>query len=296
LSAATGARVFANRYAARTTRGGDIPPVERIPYFPEAAQSLLAGFERLVLVESRPPVSFFDYPGVRSTLAPEGCIFDVLASESQDGPVALEWLAEELDAPRAGSAATLPRPGLPGGESLTAAAIGRAVGTLLPEGAIVSDEMVSSSEPIWPHLAASATYDHLPVTGGAIGQGLPVALGAALACPGRKLVAIEADGSGMYTPQSLWTMARERLDVTIVILANRRYRILDIEMQRTGAGAVGPRAGEMIDLTNPAPDWIKLSQGFGVEAVRAETVKDFIREFAAAMRERGPKLIEAVMQ
>jgi acetolactate synthase-1/2/3 large subunit len=133
------------------------------------------------------------------------------------------------------------------------------------------------------------------VTGGSIGQGLPVALGAALACPGRKVVAIEADGSAMYTPQSLWTMARERLDITIVILANRRYRILEIEMQRTGAGAVGPRADRMIDLSHPAPDWIELAEGFGVEAVRAATADEFIRDFAAAMREPGPRLIEAVL-
>jgi acetolactate synthase I/II/III large subunit len=296
LRAATGVSVFADRYAARTSRGGDIPAVERLPYFPEPAQALLAPFERLVLVEARPPVSFFGYPGLRSSLAPDGCTFGVLASEDQDGALALEWLAQELGAPPLGSAASrAPRPVLPAGEPLTAGAIGRTVGVLLPEGAIVSDESVSSSEQIWPHLAAAASHDHLPVTGGAIGQGMPVALGAALACPGRKVVALEADGSAMYTLQSLWTMARERLDVTVVILANRRYRILDIEMRRTGAGEVGPRAGEMIDLTHPEPDWIRLAEGLGVQAARAATADEFIREFGAAMREPGPRLIEAVL-
>ena len=295
LRAATGARVLAHRYAARTTRGAGVPSVERIPYFPEAAQALLAGFERLILVEARPPVSFFGYPGVRSTLAPENCVFDVLASDSQDGAGALEWLADELGAPPAESASeNSPRPELPSGEPLTAGAIGRAVAALLPEGAIVSDESVSSSEAIWPHLAGAAMHDHLPVTGGSIGQGLPVALGAALACPFRKVVALEADGSAMYSLQALWTMARERLDVTVVILANRRYRILDIEMQRTGAGAVGPRAEEMIDLTDPEPNWVKLAQGLGLDAVRAATANEFIREFGAAIEVRGPRLIEAM--
>jgi acetolactate synthase-1/2/3 large subunit len=295
LRAATGARVLAHRYAARTARGAGVPSVERIPYFPEAAQALLAGFERLILVEARPPVSFFGYPGVRSTLAPENCVFDVLASDSQDGAGALEWLADELGAPQAESASeNSPRPELPGGEPLTAGAIGRAVAALLPEGAIVSDESVSSSEAIWPHLAGAAMHDHLPVTGGSIGQGLPVALGAALACPFRKVVALEADGSAMYSLQALWTMARERLDVTVVILANRRYRILDIEMQRTGAGAVGPRAEEMIDLTDPEPNWVKLAQGLGLDAVRAATANEFIREFGAAIEVRGPRLIEAM--
>jgi acetolactate synthase-1/2/3 large subunit len=297
LRAATGVRLFADRYAARTTRGCGIPAVERLPYFPEPAQALLAGFERLVMVEARPPVSFFGYPGLRSALTPEGCAFDVLASEGQDGAAALEWLAKEMGAPRAVTAATtLQRPVLPVGEPLTAARVGRAVGALLPEGAIVSDESVSSNEQIWPHLAAACRHDYLPVTGGSIGQGMPVALGAALACPGRKVVTLEADGSAMYTLQSLWTMARERLDVTIVILANRRYRILEIEMRRTGAGAVGPRAAEMIDLTHPEPDWIKLSEGLGVQAVRTTTADDFIREFGAAMREPGPRLIEAVLE
>jgi acetolactate synthase I/II/III large subunit len=295
LRAASGVRVFGDRHAARMTRGWGVPAFERVPYFPEQAQALLAEFERLILVEAKPPVSFFGYPGVRSLLAPPGCALDALAAEDEDGTGALEWLAEEIGATaksavRDSLCATLPK-----SEPLTPAAIARTVAALAPEGTIFSDESVSASGEMWPHLAGAARHDHLPVTGGSIGQGLPVALGAAIASPDRKVVALEADGSGMYTLQSLWTMARERSDVTIVILANRRYRILDIEMRRTGAGAVGPRAGEMIDLTNPAPDWIRLAEGFGVEAARAETADEFIREFTAAMHEHGPRLIEAAL-
>lgn len=178
---------------------------------------------------------------------------------------------------------------------MTAAAIGRTVAALSPEGSIFSDETVSCNEQIWPHLAGAAPHDHLPVTGGSIGQGLPVALGAAVACPNRKVIVLEADGSAMYTMQSLWTMARERLDVTVVVLANRRYRILDIEMKRTGAGAVGPQADRMLDLTDPAPDWIKISEGLGVHAARASTADEFIYEFQAAMRETSPRVIEALI-
>ena len=294
LRAATGVRIFANRNGARLARGGDVPAVERIPYFPEYAQALLAPMQRLILVEARPPVSFFGYPGLRGALAPPDCACDVLASENQDGAGALEWLAEELDAPEGATARAVP-PDLPTGGELTAAVIGRIASALTPEGTIFSDESVSSNEALWLNLAGAARHDYLPVTGGAIGQGLPVAVGAALACPQRKVVALEADGSGLYTTQSLWTMAREKLDVTVVILANRRYRILDIEMARTGAGKVGPRAGEMIDLTRPAPDWIKLAQGFGVQAARAASADEFVREFSAAMREPGPRLIEAVL-
>jgi acetolactate synthase-1/2/3 large subunit len=169
------------------------------------------------------------------------------------------------------------------------------VGALLPEGAIISDEMVSSGEQVWPHLAGAPRHDHLPVTGGSIGQGLPVALGAALACPDRKVIALEADGSAMYTLQALWTMARERADVLTVIFANQRYRILDVEMRRTGAGDVGPRADEMIDIGRPTPDWVKLAEGLGVPAARAATADEFIARFRDALAERGPRLIEAVL-
>ncbi len=295
LGAATGVKIFANRNAGRMARGGDIPSATRIPYFPEAAQSLLAEFGRLILVESKPPVSFFGYPGLRSTLAPPGCIFHVLASLEQDGAAALEWLADEISAPPSVEIAVPARPALPAGEPLTASAIGRALAALVPEGVIFSDETVSCNEQIWPHLASAPAHDHLPVTGGSIGQGLPVALGAALACPGRKVVALEADGSAMYTLQSLWTMARERLDVTIVILANRRYRILDVEMGRTKSGNVGPRADQMLDLTNPTLNWVKLAEGLGVQASQAASADEFIKEFRDAMQTRGPKLIEALI-
>src|SRR6185312_12331462 len=275
IAAATGVSVYANRNSGRMARGLGIPPAARVPYFPEAAQSLLGNLAHLILVESKPPISFFGYPGLRSTLAPPDCVIEILAPEGEDGLTALEALAEELSAPRDINLSLPERPALPASEALTTDAIGRAVGALTPEHAIFSDESVSSNERIWPHLAAAPAHDYLPVTGGSIGQGLPVALGAAVACPGRKVIALEADGSAMYTIQALWTMAREKLDVTTVILANRRYRILDIEMKRTGSGPVGPRADRMLALSAPSPDWVRLSEGLGVRAARAATADEF---------------------
>jgi acetolactate synthase-1/2/3 large subunit len=240
-------------------------------------------------------VSFFGYAGVASTLAPPECAFHNLATPAEDGTAALAALADELGAHAAPPADEPAAPSLPHGEPLTADAVGRTVAALLPEGAILSDESVSSNEALWPHLRYAARHDYLPVTGGSIGQGLPVAAGAALACPDRKVIAIEADGSGMYTLQALWTMARERLDVVTVILANRRYRILEVEMRRTGAGAPGPLASCMIDIGNPQLDWVALANGQGVEASRAHTAGEFITQFRDAMNTRGPRLIEAVM-
>ncbi|MDP2997878.1 MAG: acetolactate synthase large subunit [Bryobacterales bacterium] len=286
------APVFANRYAPRIERGADLFAPVRLPYFPEPAQQALAGLKHLVLVETPPPVSFFGYPGQRSCPAPEDCRFHVLATESEDGTAALEMLAGPAPIARP----RIARPALPTGAPLTATTVGIAIGALLPEGVILSDEMVSSGEPVWAHLAGAPRHDHLPVTGGSIGQGLPVALGAALACPDRKVIALEADGSGMYTLQALWSMARERADVVAVIFANRRYRILDVEMRRTGATEIGPRANDMMDLRRPDLEWVKLAQGLGVAASRATTADEFIARFRDALSERGPRLIEAVIE
>ena len=296
LAAATGARVFAGRYLARMEAGGGRYSPPRLPYFPEPAEAALAGLQHLILVESPPPISFFGYPNRRSYLAPDDCTVHVLAALEEDGAAALQQLVDECGASAAlPPSIAAPAPALPQDGPLTLEAIGRAIAVLMPAGSIISDEAVSSGEPILRLLPQAAACDHLPVTGGSIGQGLPVAVGAAVACPGRKVIALEADGSGMYSLQALWTMARERLDVTTVIFANRRYRILDIEMQRTGAGAIGPAANDMLDLRRPDLDWVKLSEGQGVDAARATTAAEFVALFRRAMERSGPFLIEAVV-
>ena len=214
---------------------------------------MLAGLKHLVLVETDAPVSFFGYPGRRSELAPKDCVMHVLATPQEDGAEALAALAQEFGAQRFEPASRLENWASPQG-ALTALKLGQILATLLPENAIISDEAVSSGSEIEQHLRHASAHDVLSVSGGAIGQGLPAAVGAALACPDRKVVALEADGSAMYTPQSLWTMAREQLDVTVVLLANRRYRILEIELTRTGCGSVGPQADALMDLHRPS--WI----------------------------------------
>lgn len=295
VAAATGVRILISRDSARMERGAGMFAPPRLAYFPEHAEPMLAGLRHLILVESKPPVSFFGYPTSRSFLAPPDCMVHVLAGIGSDGTGALEALADECRADRAaGAPQPVERRRTPSGP-LTLEAIGSVVAEALPEGAVVSDEMVSSGEVVGRHLLAAAPHDHLPVTGGSIGQGLPVALGAAMACPDRKVVALEADGSAMYTLQSLWTMARENLDVVTVVFANRRYRILDVEMKRTGANGVGPAANAMIDIGRPDLDWVKLSEGHGVEAARARTAGEFADQFGSAMKRRGPVLIEAVI-
>ena len=298
IAAATGAAVFIDRSAPRVARGRGRFQPPLVPYFPEPAAAMLAEVRNLILLEAQPPVSFFGYPETPSFLLPANSSVFLLAERAEDGTAALEALAEECRA----AATALPAPPLVPpphrphhGASLTADDIGSILAARLPEGAIVSDEMVSAAAAVLQHLACAAPHDRLPVTGGSIGQGLPVAVGAACACPGRKVVALEADGSGMYTLQSLWTMARENLDIVSVIFANRRYRILEIEMRRTGAAGFGKLAENMIDIGRPDLDWVRLSEGMGVAATRAATAADFDAQFRSAVEARGPRLIEAVL-
>jgi acetolactate synthase-1/2/3 large subunit len=289
--AAAGCRVFADRNCSRVEsgRGRFQPP--RILYFPGPAQAQLAGLKDLVLVEAKAPVSFFGYPGEASYLAPEGCQVHTLAGIDEDGLAALAALA----LPEAGfadpDAAVLPA----GDGPLTLEMMGVVIAALLPEGAIVSDEMVSSGPPVLEQLRRARRFDYLPVTGGSIGQGMPVGVGAAVACPGRKVVVLEGDGSAMYTPQALWTMAREGLDVVTVVFNNRRYRILDIEMRRTGASGFGERSNAMVDIRGPELDFVQLAGSMGVRATKAVSIQQFVESFGRAMAEPGPYLIEALL-
>ncbi len=296
LSAATGVRVFADRSTPRLASGRGCFRVEKVPYFPEDASAALGSLTHLILVEAPTPVSFFGYPNTPSSPVPETCAVSVLATPEQDGAAALEAVVEECGAQKARPPAMDDEPlALPLDSPLTADAIGRTLAVLLPEWAIISDETISSSAAILPYLMRAASHDQLPLTGGAIGQGLPVAVGAAIACPERKVIALEADGSAMYSLQALWTMARESLDIVTVILANRRYRILDVEMRRTGASRIGARANDMLDLGRPDLDFVSLARGMGVPATRAATAQEFTRQFRTAVSERGPRLIEAVL-
>jgi acetolactate synthase-1/2/3 large subunit len=277
-------------------RGAGRPVVERIAYLGELAALQLAGLRHLVIADAKSPVTFFGYPGKPSDLVPEGCEVHVLAGPADDAAGAVEALADAVGA-RPGDAPGVPatRPALPPPGPLTVEAVCAAVGALLPEGAVVSDEAVTSGVQTYLACAGAPPHDWLSVTGGAIGQGLPVAVGAAVACPDRKVVALEADGSGLYTLQAWWTMAREGLDVTTVLFNNRSYAILNMELDRVGATAGGPRAKSMLDLGRPDLDFAAIARGFGVPATTATTAEDFVDQLRAALATEGPTVVEAVV-
>jgi acetolactate synthase-1/2/3 large subunit len=293
--AAAGVRVLSDGFIGRLPRGAGRFSPDRMMYFGEMALNDLAGVDLMVMVETTRPVAFFAYPDKPSVLVPEGCETYALASREQDGATALAALADALGAPKEPVRQPLKRPDANPTGALTPAAVGVSIARHLPEGAIVSDDSVTAGQPIINATRTGRPHDWLGLTGGAIGQGIPVAVGAAVAAPGRKVVSLNGDGAAMYTQQGLWTLAREGLDVTVVIFANHAYRILGIELGRTGAGAPGPAASKLLGLGDPAIDWVSLAKGLGVPGARCETAEAFDAAFARAMAEPGPRLIEAVI-
>jgi acetolactate synthase-1/2/3 large subunit len=295
LCASTGTRLLAETFPARLERGAGRPPVDRLAYLAEFTAMQLDGVRHLVLVDAASPVSFFAYPGRASDLVPEGCTVHTVAGPADDVVAAVDALFELVGA-RTGAAtrSAAATPGPPAG-ALDAAGVCQALGVLLPEGAIVSDEGNTSGLFAPGATAGSPPHDWLCLTGGAIGQGLPVAVGAAVAAPGRRVVALESDGSALYTLQSWWTMAREGLDVTTILLNNHSYAVLNMELDRVGVGAPGPRARDMLDLGRPSIDFVHLARGMGLHAERADSAEQFSDELARALATPGPSLVEAVI-
>ncbi|MGY3622718.1 acetolactate synthase large subunit [Bradyrhizobium sp. USDA 10063] len=296
ICARTGARLFAQGVNGRIERGRGRAPIEKISFAWEQGRAALAGIDMIVLIGAKEPVTFFGYPTQSGRLAPEGCSVVELGGLGHDLKGILAHLAEAVG-PR--SAAGLQTSHLAAAEvslqadaPLTAEMINSVVAAKLPENAIVCDEAITSAG--FYELSYNApVHDYLQITGGAIGIGMPMAAGAAIACPGRKVVSLQADGSGLYTLQGLWTQAREKLDIVTIIFANRGYAILHGEMRKVGVASPGQNARRMLDIEDPEIDWVKLAGGMGVAAERVTTVQRFAEVFDAALRQRGPFVIEA---
>jgi acetolactate synthase I/II/III large subunit len=294
VASAGHARLLGETFVARLERGAGVPPLERLAYLTEFAAAQLAGTRHLILAGARSPVSFFAYPGRPSTPLPDGCQVHGLAGAGEDVAGALAALADIVAPDVKPALQQSGQPGLPDGD-LTAESAAAVVGALLPEGAIVCDEANTSGLWLPAATAGAPPHDWLALTGGAIGQGLPLATGAALACPGRCVLALEADGSAMYTISALWTHAREQLDITTVIFSNRRYAILGMELDRVGATAGGAAARSLFDLSGPEIDFAALASGMGMPASRATTAGELADQLRRALAEPGPHLIEAVL-
>ena len=300
VAAATGCLVFAETFPARMERGGGLPAPLPVPYFPEEATAALARAAALVLAGAPAPVAFFGYPGQPSELAPPGVPVVSLAQVGEDAVDALERLAGDLAATGENEERTSPRaarqPAPPPTDGrLTPETVGQVIAANQPEGAIVVDEGITVSRFYVPASMRAARHTYLALTGGAIGYGPPCATGAAVACPDRPVLALQADGSAMYTVQALWTQAREGLDVTTLICANRGYDILVEELRRAGVERPRPHAQSLTALDEPALDWPALARGLGVPARIAHTGQELASALAEALAEPGPHLIEMVL-
>jgi acetolactate synthase-1/2/3 large subunit len=295
IAAATAAELIAPTQIPRIERGAGRVNIDRIPYVIEPALKRLEHIRTLVMVNAIAPVAFFAYPGKPSTLTPTDCNLFTLATPAEDGLDAVRRLADRVGAKDAAvRRETLKHQGVPTGE-FTLSGIAAVIADCLPENGIVVDESVTSGRGLIAATRSSAPHDWITNTGGSIGFAMPVAIGAAVACPGRKVLCLEGDGSGMYTNQALWTMAREGLDITTVIFANRTYEILKGEYQNVRAGQLGHRALSMLEIGNPALDWVALAKAQGVDAARTRNLDEFARELRQALKVAGPKLIEVAL-
>jgi acetolactate synthase-1/2/3 large subunit len=295
IARVTGCKLLCESFPARLERGAGLPVVTRLPYFPEQGIALLAPFRALVLAGAKVPVSFFGYPGVPSYLISPEQQAATLATPEEDVPAALEALAEALSASAdAGEFAPAARPSRPQGP-LTLESFAQAVAAAQPEGAIIMDEGNTSSARYGSVSSGAPRHAYLTQPGGAIGLGLPCATGAALACPDRPVILLQADGSAMYTLQSLWTQAREGLRVTTLICNNRSYRVLGVELARAGMKDLSASARSLISLANPALDWVQLAGGMGVPGVKVETAEALTEELERALADPGPHLIEVML-
>ncbi|MFZ7126020.1 MAG: acetolactate synthase large subunit [Desulfobacterales bacterium] len=298
VSVATGCGIWIETFPSRQEAGRHLPRFPSLPYFPEKASKALAGISCLVLAGAVDPIAFFAYPDRPSRLAPDGATICSLADPDTgvDAALALEMLAGELHAPEAAVPQRPIAAFTPAGQPIHPDTLCMAIAAAIPENAIVVNEAATTGS-AWTavHAATAAPHTTLSLTGGAIGQGLPNALGAAIACPDRRVIAFQADGGGLYTVQALWSMAREAVDVTIVVCANRRYRILQTELARAGIVDPGPKAQALTELTNPVVDWTAIAKGFGMPARSVRTDSEFDDALRRSLAERGPGLIEAVL-
>ncbi|MBS7706370.1 acetolactate synthase large subunit [Chelatococcus asaccharovorans] len=295
IAAGTGNRIAAQGRDPRIERGAGRVAVPRLPTMTGPAVEALRGIKTIVLVGSKPPVANFAHPGKPSLFAPEDCRYVTLATGADDMADALYRLADALGIKADGSLRIARADIAPAEGALTLEGIAQSLAALMPDNAILCDEAVTSGRPVFAATRAAAPHDYLSLTGGAIGIGLPLAAGAAVACPDRKVILLQADGSGLYTVQSLWTHASENLDILTIVYANNAYAILRNELKNVGIDNPGTNAIRMLSFDNPAIDWTGIARGFGVPAERVTSMEGFNAALRAGVSQRGPSLIEVAL-
>ncbi len=297
ISQVTDSRICLETFPTRVSRGAGSAKMEKLPYLAEMAIDHIKDVDALVLIGAPAPVSFFAYPNVPSVLQPDSCAVLEVCPAGGDSLAYAKALVAALDAESAEVTVHAEQlPDMPSGD-LDAMTLAQALAALIPDNAIIVDEGATTGIACYPFSEQAKPHDWLSLTGGSIGFGLPCAVGAAIACPDRKVICLEGDGSAMYTIQALWTMVREQLDITVVICNNSKYNILELEFARTGArgGIPGDKAAAMMDISKPSMNFAELAKGFGMQASRATTADEFSSQLAHALQVDGPVLIDAVV-
>jgi acetolactate synthase-1/2/3 large subunit len=294
IATRTGVDLLGEMWVTRLARGEGRVPVRLVPYLREHAAFFLQGYEQLILLGAQLPMSTFAYQGAPLNKLPPTCQVTTLATVDHDLLVALRELAQAVAAPAQPATRTARAPAAAPTGVLSADAIGQSLCLLMPADAILVNDGATCSPPIVNRTAGARAHDYLDGSrGGALGGGLPLALGAAIACPDRKTIVLQGDGSGMYASQALWSMARERTDVVVIVLRNDNYAILEVELARVREGDANDTMLSMMHLDDPALDWVKLAEAHGVVATRATTAEEFHAQLEAALQQSGPQLIEA---
>ena len=295
IAAQHGARLARELFPTLLAHGAGAPTVEHMPYPPELMHAFMAGTRHLVLIGASSPTTFFAYPGVKSSAVPDGCTLHVLAGHDDALDPALDELLRTAGGMDGVTKNVRARPAPRAGGALNAVVIADVIAAYLPRDAVVIDEAISSSPPLIAALAGANAHDIVFAAGGSIGWAIPAAVGAAIAAPHRRVICLTGDGSALYSLQGLWTLAREKLDVIVIVYANHDYSILKTEFDRVGAQAMGPRARAMMNIGNPTIDFVALATGLGVSAIRAESSEAFAQALATAVDAKGPVLIEAII-
>jgi acetolactate synthase-1/2/3 large subunit len=289
---ATSSTFIVETFPTIMERGAGVASPERLIYVAEFAAAQLKDLDALVLIGARDPVSFFAYTHVASVLRPPACELINVGPPGTDTLAALRALVDALAAaPVAAPAGETPS--APTGE-LTTRSLADALAATLPEDVIVSDESNTAGVHFFGAARFAARHSWMTLNGGAIGMGLPLALGAAVGAR-RRVLALEADGSMMYTLQALWTMARESLDVTVVGLSNRSYAVLNFERQRVGVTREGSASQRMLEIDDPTLDLCALARGLGVPSARATSADELVTALRRSYATPGPMFIEAVL-
>lgn len=298
IKAATGCDLLMVTFPAYLDRGAGLPKLTRIPYFPEQAAQLLAEYDSFVLAGADEPVAFFGYQGGQSFYLNPRQKKIRIDSDKQDTALALSELAEHFgvgaNTDTTSVLAGFALPEMPAGK-LNSQKLGAVIANLQPEGCIIVEEGVTAGAPYYALAQTLKPHSHMSLTGGAIGMGMPCALGASLACPDKQVINIEADGSAMYTVQALWSQAHEKTNVITIICSNRKYFTIEFECRRAGLTSLGDAAAALIKMDNPPLDWIALGRSMGVPSVCVGTAEELAKELKAALDEPGPHLIEAVL-